>query len=90
MSILLDSGADINAADNNGFTACMIASDRGHSSIVFLLLDRGADIHAKNIIDNGLKGFKFDLFIQNQFISYFLNRMGSLPFNPLLSLVLST
>ena len=27
-----------------------------------------SDIHAKNIVDNGLKGFEFDLFIQNEFV----------------------
>ena len=40
--------ADIDTKDNNGMTACMYASDAGHSGTVSMLLDRGADIHAKD------------------------------------------
>ncbi|MAX11125.1 MAG: hypothetical protein CL710_02085 [Chloroflexi bacterium] len=35
--------------------------------IISFGVNKKSDIHAKNIIDNGLKGFKFDLFIKNQF-----------------------
>jgi len=31
-----------------GYTALHWASDRGHTSIVEMLMDRGADIHRKN------------------------------------------
>ena len=45
---LLDSGADPNAEDNNGWTALMIAAIHGHSTIVEILLDAGAYIDQKD------------------------------------------
>jgi ankyrin repeat protein len=42
----LDKGADFNVkSSENGFTALMIASKNGHTNIVKLLLDKGADIN---------------------------------------------
>ncbi len=46
---LLDSGADINARDEQNQTALHKAASRGHNSIVNLLLERGADVNAKNL-----------------------------------------
>ncbi len=46
--VLLDAGADIEAADDHGYTALMRAALGGHSSIVALLLQRGADPGKKN------------------------------------------
>lgn len=40
---LLDSGADVNAVENNGYTALMNAARKGYVKIVELLLERGAD-----------------------------------------------
>jgi len=40
---LLERGAPIDAADNRGRTALLIAAERGDAAIVSLLLDRGAD-----------------------------------------------
>ncbi len=40
---LLDRGAPIDAADNRGWSALMIAAERGHGEIMGLLLERGAD-----------------------------------------------
>ncbi len=40
---LLDSGADINAKDQRGWTALLWAVSRGQMDLVKLLLDRGAD-----------------------------------------------
>ena len=42
VSMLLDRGADIDAKDNYGCTACMITSVQGQSSIVSMLRSRGA------------------------------------------------
>ena len=46
---LLDSGADINARDEQNQTALHLAASRGHTPIVKLLLERGADVNAKNL-----------------------------------------
>jgi ankyrin repeat protein len=45
---LLDTGADINAANSYGGTALSFAADRGHTEVVKLLLERGADVNAKD------------------------------------------
>lgn len=44
---LVDHGAKIEARDNRGFTALVIASGNGNMPVVALLLDRGADINAR-------------------------------------------
>ena len=44
---LLDSGVDINAKREDGFTALLLAAFFGRTAIVELLLERGADIHVK-------------------------------------------
>ncbi len=46
---LLDSGADINARDEQNQTALHKAASRGHTPVVKLLLERGADVNAKNL-----------------------------------------
>ena len=46
---LLDSGADINARDEQNQTALHQAANRGHTLVVKLLLERGADVNAKNL-----------------------------------------
>lgn len=38
-------GAQVNAKNNNGWTALMWASDEGHADVVQLLLDRGQCAH---------------------------------------------
>lgn len=40
---LLDKGTDVNAANSYGATALASAADRGHTEVVKLLLDRGAN-----------------------------------------------
>jgi ankyrin repeat protein len=45
--IAVESGADINLKDKNGFTPLMISSNFGHERIVKLLIRRGADINLK-------------------------------------------
>jgi len=44
--ILIDGGADVNVADNDGTTALMYASMNGRIDTVRLLVDRGANINA--------------------------------------------
>jgi ankyrin repeat protein len=46
---LLDSGADINARDEQNQTALHQAASRGHTAVVQLLLEHGADVNAKNL-----------------------------------------
>src|SRR5262245_51627992 len=40
-------GADVNAKDSKGFTALMIAAEKGLTPIVQVLLDKGADANDK-------------------------------------------
>lgn len=44
MALLLEEGADVEAAGINGATALHIAASMGHSEIITLLLDAGATI----------------------------------------------
>ncbi|KAJ3091329.1 hypothetical protein HDU96_003090 [Phlyctochytrium bullatum] len=41
-------GADVNAADNSKSTPLMKAAEYGHLNVVQLLVERGADVHAKD------------------------------------------
>lgn len=43
VTLLLDADAPIDAVDNRGRTALMIAAERGHAAVVAALLARGAD-----------------------------------------------
>jgi ankyrin repeat protein len=40
---ILEAGAEIDAVDNRGWSALMIAAQRGHRAVAELLLERGAD-----------------------------------------------
>jgi ankyrin repeat protein len=42
--LLLDRGADVGQADEDGWTALMRACQNGHRDVAELLLDRGADV----------------------------------------------
>ena len=44
--LLLENGADVNAADISGNTALMRASENGHTDVVRLLLEKGVDVNA--------------------------------------------
>lgn len=46
---LIEAGADVNARNNDGWTALMKAATVGNIEVVKLLLKAGADINAKNI-----------------------------------------
>ena len=49
---LLHGGANINAADQDGYTALLAASERGHADAVNFLLSQGAHINARNKAGN--------------------------------------
>lgn len=44
--VLLDAGANLNAADPNGITPLLMAITNGQLDVAQLLVDRGADVHA--------------------------------------------
>ena len=46
--VLIDAGADVNAKEEDGWTALMWASRYGRTETVNLLIDAGADINIKN------------------------------------------
>lgn len=46
VDLLLVSGADVNAASNNGWTALMLAAVKNHAGLAGQLLARGADVNA--------------------------------------------
>ena len=48
VKVLLTNGADVNSADNDGWTSLMYAANNGHLEIVKLLIDSGANVNAKD------------------------------------------
>jgi ankyrin repeat protein len=53
--LLIEAGMDVNKPFENGYTPLMIASCKGSTDSVRLLLDGGADINAAMISENGSK-----------------------------------
>jgi ankyrin repeat protein len=47
VSFLLSLGVDVNAKDQEGWTALLLAADLDRASVVQTLVDRGADVNAK-------------------------------------------
>ena len=47
VEMLLDRGADVNAASKYGWTPLHLAAGDGSTALVETLLDRGADVNAK-------------------------------------------
>jgi len=47
VKILIDNGCDVNAKNNDGLTALMVAAENGHAKCVELLIDK-SDVNAKN------------------------------------------
>ncbi len=58
-TLLIERGADVNAADARGNTALMLAAAECDAATVRLLLQAGADMHATNIL--GLTAFELTL-----------------------------
>ena len=49
IKLLVDLGADVNAADDYGITPLMVAANMGEVSIIQFLVDRGADLGAYDL-----------------------------------------
>ena len=52
VQLLLDKGANIDRADENGTSAISFASDKGHLDIVQLLLEKGSNVNIQNKFGN--------------------------------------
>ena len=48
--LLIDAGADVNAKDNDGLTALMVAANNRNSEVVQELINAGADVNAKSFV----------------------------------------
>jgi ankyrin repeat protein len=48
--VLIDAGANLEAAEQGGYTALMISAGRGHADCARLLLGAGCDVDAKNVL----------------------------------------
>ena len=48
VKVLVEKGADINKAMNDGFTPLLMASLKGHVEVVGVLVENGADINKAN------------------------------------------
>ena len=48
LKIMLDQGVDVNAKNNDGDNALLVAAKMGHASATEFLLGKGADVNAKN------------------------------------------
>ena len=46
-ALLIDHGADVDSASNDGLTPLYFAAMRGHTSCAALLIERGADVNIK-------------------------------------------
>lgn len=49
--IIIQSDAEIDAQDSNGFTALLYAVRQGHNTVVQLLLEAGADLSLTLVMD---------------------------------------
>jgi len=49
LRLLLDANANVNAKDNNGYTALIKASNRGNIDVVRVLLDAKAEVNIRGI-----------------------------------------
>ena len=47
VKLLIEAGADINAKNNDGYTALMLASWNGHKDVVKLLIEAEVDVNVK-------------------------------------------
>jgi hypothetical protein len=45
---MIEAGADVNAKDSHGYTALMLAAEKGYTEIVRLLVEEGADVGARD------------------------------------------
>mgnify|MGYP003953180329 CR=1 FL=1 len=48
VQLLLDRAANVNQANNNGWTPLLIAAEKGHTEVARLLLERGANVNQAN------------------------------------------
>lgn len=74
--VLIDKGADVNAAKPNGWTALMGAASSGHLDIVKMLVERGADVNARHAY--GYTGLKLAKGKNHKQIAEFLVKSGAI------------
>jgi ankyrin repeat protein len=78
MPLLLDNGANIEAKNTEGKTPLIRALSRGHENIVFMFLDAGADINARNKINGSTSLHKTASYGHTAVIQLLLEREAKL------------
>jgi len=82
VTVLLDAGADIDAVNEADFTALHGAAFRGLNEVIQILIDRGADINARDfkgrtpyrIAEGSKQSFQFQAYPET---AEFLKKLGA-------------
>ena len=71
--MLIDRGADVNATNEDGNTALIYASKKGHTEIARILIEEGVDVNATD--NDGFEALQFALIFEHQEIADLIERV---------------